>query len=692
MTLLAKRELQDLVLPELPEYRPPRLASPDASRVGWSLASILVALMAMQSWTGSLAVPTANVASTVLIAFSLFALVWCWMSKGPLSTRFQCSVMVALAAAITYYAVLIWVTQPAYGTDAVAFDQYAAQLVLHGVNPYGVSMAPAFQLFHVPVIFRTFELNGSVVTGLSYPAGSFLPYVPLLALGVHAQEANIVDLVFWIVGMFLAWRMLPADLRWVAPIIMSAEVYLYFIFGGVTDALFVPFVIAAVYRWDRFGDLSRSRAARWAGPICLGVAMTIKQTPWFLLPFLLVGVVIEARASGRSPLRIGLSYLALTVGTFFVINAPFLVTAPTAWVKGALLPLLDPTIPDGQGLVTLTLFEHVGGGHLSLLNLAGALLYLVGIALFLAFYPRLKRAWMPLVLLSFFMPSRSLGSYLIMMMPAAIVAGTTIKSRVATAWPALRRWGVVALATSVVAVVGCAGAAMASPAPLAITVLGTRSTGQLLTIDEVYLQVTNRTDHPLSPHFSVNDQGRVTTFWYPYANGRAYQLQLPPRATRRLILHVPNAASEAAVASPFTVEAFSTSPSSVSVSQRYLVSPLSLYLTPAEVDLPVSLGKPVRMEVQLQNQFGSDIHRAGVKVFLGQVVYAEEALVPGEASINGAPEGQTPVEAVTDANGNATFIVRGVQAQSDPVYFQGWIDDAGQVPHGYSNLVLIQFG
>jgi uncharacterized membrane protein len=663
------------------------------NRIGWSVAAIMLALLGIEAWTGSLSVPSANWASVVMVAGSLVALCWCWAApRGP-GNALQLSVMVGLAVAISYYAVQIWVGQPAYGTDAVAFDQYAAQLTLHGTNPYGVSMAPALELFHVPVIFHTFQLDGASVTRLSYPAGSFLAYVPLLALGVKAQAGNIVDLAFWVAGMFLLWRLLPANLRWAAAIVMSAGTYLSYIFGGVTDTLYIPFVIAALYRWDRFGDSGERTWVRWAGPVLLGVAMSMKQTPWFLLPFLVLGVGFEARARGAAAaaVRTSARYAVLAIGTFALINLPFIVLTPAAWAKDSLVPFLTPTIPDGQGLVDLALYEHLGGGRLSYFTLAGALFFLFGLALFAVHYERLKRAWVPLLLFSFFFPTRSLGSYLIMLLPAVMVAATTVRTPSASSFPALagRRWwlfGPLLAATG-----GAAIAALAATAPLEITILGTRSTGQLLTIDQVSVRVTNRLAHPIRPHFSVNEGGSITTFWYPYRAGHPYQLDLAPGASRTLTLQVPNAASEPSIISPFTVDAFTVSPASVSVSQRYLVSPLSLSITPPEIDQPVPLGHSVTFSVQLQNQLGSQVQRGGLRVDLGQVIYAQSGLLPAEASIDGHGEGTTPVTAITDRHGRATFTVVGVQAQPAPVYFQAWIATPGQVPHSYSNLVLVQF-
>jgi hypothetical protein len=46
---------------------------------------------------------------------------------------------------------------------------------------------------------------------------------------------------------------------------------------------------------------------------------------------------------------------------------------------------------------------------------------------------------------------------------------------------------------------------------------------------------------------------------------------------------------------------------------------------------------------------------------------------------------------LTDAQGQAKFTIIGMQPQLEPVYFQALIQRDGQVPHGYSNQVTIQF-
>ena len=139
------------------------------------------------------------------------------------------------------------------------------------------------------------------------------------------------------------------------------------------------------------------------------------------------------------------------------------------------------------------------------------------------------------------------------------------------------------------------------------------------------------------------------------------------------------------------VMAFTTGPSAISTSNRYLVSELSTEITPDAVNSAVSVHTPIDLAVQLQDPYGNPVRRAGVTVALGQVVYASSGLLSGESSINGHPEGASPVSQVTDASGVAHFIVIGEEAQQQPVFYEAWLDDGGSVPHGYSNQVSVQY-
>ncbi len=224
------------------------------------------------------------------------------------------TVLVAVTVALAWLGFVVWsllqiTTSPGYGTDEVAFDQYAAQLLVHGTNPYVHTMGPAFGLFHVSPDGYTFLLNGQPVTSLSYPALSFLPYVPFLALGWSTQMAVVINVLAWGLGMVLAFVLLPRSVRPLAIVIGSLGIYTGYAVGGVTDALFVPLLIGAVYRWDDFA--TRRGIAGWRGPLLLGLALAVKQTPWLVLPFVAGGIGIDA--ARQEPLNAGGLALCRTI-------------------------------------------------------------------------------------------------------------------------------------------------------------------------------------------------------------------------------------------------------------------------------------------------------------------------------------------------------------------------------------------
>jgi hypothetical protein len=87
------------------------------------------------------------------------------------------------------------------------------------------------------------------------------------------------------------------------------------------------------------------------------------------------------------------------------------------------------------------------------------------------------------------------------------------------------------------------------------------------------------------------------------------------------------------------------------------------------------------------------VHIADEPVYLGQVIYSQQGLVFGQAVINQAQQGQTPVVAYTNAQGIATFVVRGTEAAQDPVYFEANLVNGTQYyPYGYSEILPIRFG
>ena len=132
-------------------------------------------------------------------------------------------------------------------------------------------------------------------------------------------------------------------------------------------------------------------------------------------------------------------------------------------------------------------------------------------------------------------------------------------------------------------------------------------------------------------------------------------------------------------------------PATLSASAIVPPTARQLVITPSAINSPMRVGRSRILTVRAVDRLGNAVRRAAIPVALGQVVYGQHALIPGEASIDGRPEGETPVLGHTDRSGRVQFTIRGIQAQSDPVFFQAWIAPRDRAPSGFSNLVSILF-
>ena len=122
------------------------------------------------------------------------------------------------------------------------------------------------------------------------------------------------------------------------------------------------------------------------------------------------------------PLRYG----AIVLGTFLVVNLPFLLWSPSAWTRGTFLPMVEPLVADGQGMVALALHGLTGGVVLPWMSAAAGLVLVALVVAFALWETRLRRVWLFLVPLALFVPDRSLANYLTDFVPAALVAAVSL--------------------------------------------------------------------------------------------------------------------------------------------------------------------------------------------------------------------------------------------------------------------------
>ncbi|WP_298210172.1 hypothetical protein, partial [Ferrimicrobium sp.] len=290
--------------------------------------------------------------------------------------------------------------------------------------------------------------------------------------------------------------------------------------------------------------------------------------------------------------------------------------------------------------------------------------------------------------LALWFPARSLAEYFTVLAPLWIVAYVSelgvSRERIALESKGKRRrlLGSVLL---VLPLLGVGYYALTRPAPLRMQLMSTESNGEFGGIWRMKLLVTNVSSTEVhQPEFSTDASGHASSYWIRTRGPKS----LPAHSSAVFTLESPNVGSMPGIVEPFQIQVVSASPASVSESTSVTPEPFATYLSPSSVDQVLAPNAGVWLSVQLRSPYGARVKRGGVRVALGQVIYAQQGLELSDARINGAPFGQTPVFALTNANGVARFHVQ-APAQSAPIYFQSWVDEHHGYPFGYSETVSI---
>ncbi len=605
---------------------------------------------------------------------------------------------------------------PAYGTDELAFDQYAAQLLVHhGLNPYAHSMAPAFQQFRVSPDGATYTLTGQSVTAFSYPSLAFLVYVPFLLLGWSSELGVGLNIIAWGVSVLLMFKLFPRNMRALALVIGLLDSYIATAVGGVTDVLYMPLLIITAYRWDRFGKGWRT----YLGPVALGLAMAIKQTPWPLLAFVLLAIAGDEylRSGMRAALHRARRYLGVVLAAFLVPNLPFLLIDPASWIHGTLTPLVKSMVPSGQGTIALSLFLHLGGGSLFAYSLSMVLVGLLALVAYLGTYPLMRPATFMVPALIFFFAERSQTNYLTALVPVAIIGAVTIgpaprPRRQAIdgglleagltghgwrAWLARQigptgpvrslRWAQVIAVAALLAVVSTAHAVTAAP-PLGITITSVNVDGIHGIAQLVKVRVQNTTSQPATPHFTIEDRSGFTAFLIRLKGPRT----LAPHHTAKYLLAPNNTGAMPSLGGGFNVVAFLTNPNSVSISNHYLPQLMHLVFQPQAEYRPIPIGKVFTVRVALVGHLNQAAHLGGVAVSMYQTINGGFGHGSPSAIIDGHLPGSGNVIGYTNSQGVATFRIVGTHAGLVPTEFQASLADTHvKFMYGITGQLAVRF-
>jgi hypothetical protein len=608
---------------------------------------------------------------------------------------------------------IIWVIalvygNPNYGTDEAAFVQGAAKYFAHGHNPYGLNLESTLQNFAVQPSAYTYTASGHLITHLNYPSMSFLPESALIALGVTSQTTIWVCAVFLAASGLVLLAVVPRAYRPLAALLLAFDAYFNAAAAGLIFTEMMVFLVIAIVSWESF--VTRAPGWRgWIAPVALGIAVSIQQYSWFLVPCFFVAAYQEARLRQRRPWPDVFRYGGITFGVFFLLNLPFIVMDLSTWIHGILEPMSLPLVPLGQGLIGLTNYFGLGGGNLGFYSVASVLVYLT-LLLVIGFHYDRTRFLVPMTpAIVLWFSTRSLSQYVLIAAFALLAAqccwrreGSEVEPTTGAPVVPPAPWrllpdrvrliggasliATVLISVGLVAIVGTMTVAFIVPGPLSLRIISFHSTGQEQTIDSLTVDVRNNTDAPKSVVYIVEDGPYLGTPWLIVGGNRI----VPARSHRIVRVLAPNSAVMPSLNGAFKVAAFTTGPTAVSTSGPLQPNANHTLLTPFGFPTPIPVGVTKTVQVQVVNRLGVPVRQAGIEVQLGQAVYSPAGLFATENSINGQPDGQSPVGAPTNGQGVAVFTVRADQPGGDATTLQAWLGTAGAT--GYSNRVIAWFG
>lgn len=321
---------------ELRESTIARLSLLALALVEWTHATNLV-------WGGLMPLhpfAIALVFALYLTSFALLLLATARREPTAHDVTWSLGPMLLVFVAFAYHDAVRKASTDIYPTsDAHAYMDVAARILLQGKNPYAHSLVDGFRIYQMPLRLSTPLLDGDISDRLAYPSLSFLVLVPLAL--AHVPTYLAYGLAF-VASVLLLVRHAPWWLRGlVFAFFTHDDTFLTLTFGGVTDSVWALCLVAAAVCWNR----------RVLAAVLVGIACAYKQHAWFFLAYLVVRLCREegVKPWEGAPRR----FLLVIAGIFAAVNLPFFVWDPRAWLLGNLEPLIAPMIQLSEGLTAL---------------------------------------------------------------------------------------------------------------------------------------------------------------------------------------------------------------------------------------------------------------------------------------------------------------------------------------------------
>ncbi|SED36255.1 hypothetical protein SAMN05216489_03248 [Streptomyces sp. 3213] len=404
----------------------------------------------------------------------------------------------------------------AMNDETVLMTQATHELV-HGHAVYGHEWPWVFQRSHVGV---TKTMSGGADYSFAYPPLAVLLNAPVYAL-IGAKAITFVPTVLLIVGAATLWVLLPTPWRSAATAVcLGFPMLKGYAAMGYPAITALVLLIPVVINWPSIGTGGRLRRSDIVRAGLLGAACATHQLPWFLTPFLLVGVYAVRRGElpARAALGVVARFTAIAAVVALAANAYFIAQSPRAWITGLALPFTQHGVPHGQGIMGLSYYFTDGSSRLDFYSYGSMLLAAGLLTLFVLFVRRLGPAATVLPWCAFYLATRSQDGYYLMMTPLWVAAAATATgSDFASAWqprlPFGRRRAVSAMTAAAVLAPAavCVAVAAASGPPIRLTVSDVR--GDSGGIHGLTVRATNSGDTALTPHFASSTGESTSSYW-----------------------------------------------------------------------------------------------------------------------------------------------------------------------------------
>ena len=196
------------------------------------------------------------------------------------------------------------------------------KLFLHGINPYAQNYGSYLSSYATP---PTYHINGTCACSYIYPALSFIAFLPIALSNVKTPGIFILISVFLeiCVGFLLYSRISKGLFISVLALFAWFTLTLY----GATNAV-LPILSVSILALLAF--LYRDKA--YVAGLLLGLAASLQQLAWVLIPFMLVFIYSER--GGKHLIKI----LAFAALAFVVFNGYFIYLKPSIILNNFLIP------------------------------------------------------------------------------------------------------------------------------------------------------------------------------------------------------------------------------------------------------------------------------------------------------------------------------------------------------------------